>query len=90
MLSKKSSKFEDCFNRLPQKIQAQVERVYALWQENPRHPGLHFKQVHPTIPIYSVRIGLSYRALAVQKDDGSYLWFWIGAHPEYDRLLKQF
>ena len=28
-----------------------------------------------------------YRALAVKEDD-NFVWFWIGSHPEYDRLLS--
>jgi hypothetical protein len=34
----------------------------------------------------SVRIGLRYRALAVDVD-GGYLWFWIGSHADYDRWI---
>lgn len=33
------------------------------------------------------RIGQKYRALAVEIEEGL-LWFWIGAHTEYDNLLK--
>jgi len=36
--------------------------------------------------IYSVRIGLGYRALAVMKS-GRIVWYWIGSHSEYDRLV---
>ena len=31
-------------------------------------------------------IGLRYRALAVDVD-GGYLWFWIGSHADYDKLI---
>jgi hypothetical protein len=34
-----------------------------------------------------VRVGLRYRALAVEADDGL-LWFWIGSHADYDKLLR--
>ena len=50
-------------------------------------PGLHFKKVHATRPIYSARVGLGYRALAV-RDGDTVIWFWIGAHDEYERLLR--
>jgi len=36
--------------------------------------------------LWSVRIGLHYRALAIE-DDEDLLWIWIGSHAEYDRLL---
>lgn len=55
--------------------------------ENPDHPGLQFKKVHATRPIYSARVGLGYRALAVRTGD-VLVWFWIGTHGEYDRLLR--
>ena len=35
---------------------------------------------------WSARVGLRYRALALEVDDG-YLWFWIGSHADYDRLI---
>jgi hypothetical protein len=36
--------------------------------------------------IYSVRIGIGYRALGVWKGD-RILWFWIGSHAQYDRQV---
>jgi hypothetical protein len=36
--------------------------------------------------IYSARIGLRYRALAVVKGDEA-VWYWVGSHAEYDRLI---
>ncbi len=52
-------------------------------------PSLEFKQVHPTHPIYSVRVGLNWRALGVVEGD-VILWFWIGPHSEYNTLLRNF
>ncbi|MBS1106758.1 MAG: hypothetical protein H6Q91_2260 [Deltaproteobacteria bacterium] len=51
------------------------------------HPSLRFKPVHATRSIYSARVGLGYRALAV-RDGGTWIWFWIGNHADYDRLLR--
>ncbi|WP_435749603.1 hypothetical protein [Thauera sp. AutoDN2] len=50
---------------------------------NPAHPSLHFKKVGK---YRSARVGLKFRALGVELEDGV-LWFWIGSHAEYDRLL---
>ena len=36
---------------------------------------------------WSVRIGLSHRALAYQDGD-DFIWFWIGRHDEYDRIIR--
>jgi hypothetical protein len=51
-------------------------------------PGLHFKKVHDDPPMYSARIGIGYRAVAVMEGD-AVIWFWIGTHAEYDKLLNQ-
>lgn len=36
--------------------------------------------------LWSVRVTLDYRALAVEAHD-SYVWFWIGTHEDYDKIL---
>lgn len=46
------------------------------------------KRVHPTEPIFSVRITSSYRALGVRTGE-EIVWFWIGTHAAYERLLAQ-
>ena len=46
------------------------------------------KKVHNTLPIYSVRIDLDWRAFGVLKQ-GVVIWFWIGPHCEYERLLSK-
>jgi hypothetical protein len=51
-----------------------------------RTPGLQFKKLEGEDDIYSVRIGLDYRALALLKKD-RIVWYWIGNHAEYDRLV---
>ena len=56
-----------------------------MFQANPAHPGLQFKKLEGEDNIYSVRIGLGYRALAVMKAD-RVVWYWIGSHSEYDHL----
>jgi len=50
---------------------------------------LRFHQVHPTRPIYSARINIQYRALGI-RDADTIIWFWIGSHDEYERLLARF
>ena len=46
---------------LPQDIQEQADRAFALLKSNPKHPSLHFKK---TGPFWSARVGQAYRALA--------------------------
>ena len=74
------------FSDLPTDAQREAKRAYRLFQANPAHPGLHFKKLEGEDDIYSARIGLDYRALAVMKRD-RVVWYWIGSHSEYDRLV---
>ena len=69
-------------------MQEQARLAYRLFQRDPSHPSLRFKQVHPTRPIFSARVGLAYRALAV-RDGDTVIWFWIGSHADYDKLLAR-
>ena len=69
-------------------MQDQARLAYRLFRDNPEHPSLRFKPVHATRPIYSARVGLGYRALAV-RDGDAVIWFWIGSHADYDQLLKR-
>jgi len=80
--------FWDCYNALPADVQRRADKAYALWRDNPSHPGLMFKRVSRTEPIYSARISLAYRALALVEANLT-TWFWIGQHDEYDRLVAQ-
>lgn len=88
MKSQTTEKFRKAYRGLPAEIQQLARDAYRLWKNDPSHPSLHFKKVHDTKPIYSVRINLNYRTLGLKKDD-TMIWFWIGSHAEYDRLLAQ-
>jgi hypothetical protein len=73
---------------LPKEIQAQAKKTYRRFIDNPSYPSLKFKNVHPKLPIYSVRIGRNYRAVG-QLSEETVIWFWVGSHSEYDMLLSQ-
>ena len=88
MKSRITRDFRTAFAALPHQIQRQAVAAYGRFRENPAHPGLHVERIHGTEPIYSVRIGLHWRALALRDDDTLY-WFWIGSHADYDRLIAQ-
>ncbi len=74
------------FADLPPEVQQEAKRAYRLFRANPAHPGLRFKKLEGEDDIFSVRIGLAYRALAVMKGN-RVVWFWIGSHADYDRLM---
>ena len=71
------------YRRLPEEVQQLADRCYELLRNDPRHPSLHFKKVGR---FWSVRVGLHHRAVAVE-DRSDMVWFWIGTHAQYDRLL---
>ena len=84
--SRTSREFRESFASLPNDIRRQAQRAYRLFRTDPRHPSLRFKKVDEESNIYSVRIGLGYRALGVM-EGSTVVWFWIGSHAECDRLL---
>ena len=57
---------------------------YRLWLRDHFHPSLHFKLVGDRL--WSARITKDYRALGRQKDE-LIVWFWIGTHSQYERLI---
>ena len=86
MTSRITEEFVHLFARLPPEIKSLARKNYRLWRENPSHPGLQFKRVSDQEPIYSVRIGLAWRALGLLDGDAM-TWFWIGSHADYDALI---
>ena len=88
MRSVTTTRFRKAFEKLPSEIQQRARQAYNKWKKNPNHPSLHFKQIHDTQSIFSVRISLSYRAIGIKEED-IMIWFWIGSHEEYNTLIKQ-
>ncbi|MGA3204918.1 MAG: hypothetical protein ABSF12_20685 [Bryobacteraceae bacterium] len=86
MQSRATRQFWRLFSDLPDDIQRDAKRAYRLFQANPTHPGLQFKKLEGEDNVYSVRIGLNYRAMAAMKKE-RIVWYWIGSHSEYDRLV---
>jgi hypothetical protein len=71
------------YHLLPEAVRSLADKSFALLKADSGHPSLQLKKVDR---YWSVRVGLHYRAVAVSVDDGL-LWFWIGTHAEYDRLI---
>jgi hypothetical protein len=77
------------FKKLPERIKVRARKAYRQWKENPFDPWLQFKQVHTSKPIYSVRVNIGWRALGYKKNN-TVLWFWIGSHEDYNKIITQF
>ncbi|OGT00809.1 MAG: hypothetical protein A3F73_08720 [Gallionellales bacterium RIFCSPLOWO2_12_FULL_59_22] len=88
MHSRTTEKFRSLFDALPKPVQEKARTAYRLWAQNKNHPSLRFKKVHATLPVYSVRIDLGWRAVGILEGD-TVVWFWIGSHPEYEELLRK-
>lgn len=86
MKSRTTIEFRKLFADLPEQVKEQTRGAYRQFKENPSHPSLRFKKVHPELPIYSARIGKNYRAVG-QLEGDTVIWFWVGSHAEYDKLL---
>jgi len=75
--------FWHCYQQLPKDVQVLADKNFALLKADSQHPSLHFKKVGR---FRSARVGRPYRALGVDVPAGL-LWFWIGTHSEYDRII---
>lgn len=73
MRSKRTKQFHKLFARLPLHIQQEAIEAYQRFR------------VDPQGPIYSVRIGRSYRAVGWYE---SFVirWYWIGSYEDYNNL----
>ncbi|MDR9403193.1 MAG: hypothetical protein RI580_07120 [Halothece sp. Uz-M2-17] len=88
MNSELTNDFVQRFAQLPERVKKTARKNYKLWKENPTHPSLEFKKLNTQEPLYSIRVGIGWRAVGVLKTSDTIVWFWIGSHSEYDKLLK--
>lgn len=89
MISKTTERFWKCYADIPLTVRKQAKEAYKQFLKDPYYPSLHFKQIHSTRPIFSVRITINYRAIGIIQGE-EIVWFWIGSHADYNNLLKQF
>lgn len=77
------------YHALPTAIRERADKQFSLLKANPQHPSLQFKKLGERNgkEIWSVRVTLKYRALAV-KLSAEYVWFWIGEHAIYDSMVQ--
>lgn len=88
MKSHTDRRFRKAYKDLSEITRRQARDAYKLFKQNPRHSSLHFKQVHTTKPIYSVRVNLDCRAVGTREGD-TVIWFWIGKHSDYEKLISR-
>lgn len=83
-----TEEFIELFRSLPAKVQRQARKNYRLWKRDVQHPGLQYKRIQTAKNLYSIRVGIGWRALGI-KDKKDIVWFWIGSHNEYQKMLRQ-
>ncbi len=88
MQSHTTARFRAAHRALPDTVRRQARNAYRQFRDNPQHPSLRFRQVHPSRPIYSARIKRNFRALGIREGD-TIIWFWIGSHDDYDVLIAR-
>ena len=76
MVSTTTEKFWKAYDDLSVTVQKQARASYRLFRNNPYHPSLHFK-MRSSLPIYSARVNLDYRAVGTLEED-TIVWFRIG------------
>ncbi len=76
-----NASFWGLYDKLPPSIQELADKNFELLKTNPKHPSLHLKKAGK---YWSARVGMKYRVLI---EDGM-LWFWIGTHADYDKMLE--
>jgi hypothetical protein len=64
-----TKRFWTWFGQLPGEVRDRARSAFELWIENPGHPGLRFRRIHGTRPIYSVRFAGGWRALGLRDGD---------------------
>lgn len=79
-----SPEFWVSYRKLSPAVQQLADEKFEILKRNPRHPSLNLKKIGK----YSVaRVGTNYRTLD-REEDGNLVWFWIGKHDEYVRILR--
>ena len=83
-----SAAFWQHYHSLDSNTQRIADKQFSLLQVDPQHPSLQFKKIGERLgnEIWSARVTLSYRALAIKRPD-EYLWFWIGGHATYESQI---
>lgn len=76
------------FDELPDDIKKLAQKNYRLWKKNPGHPGLRFKKIHATLPVFSFRVGMRNRTVGVEVDDDKIAWFWVGSFENFSAMIN--
>jgi len=77
---------------LPLHVQKLVVTAIRLWEANPKHRSLRLHPLKDTRKgrqakgSFSISLNRQYRAIYVLDGDVA-VWYWVGSHADYDRLI---
>lgn len=78
----------ESFDDLPDDIRKLAQETYQQWKDNPKNPGLRFKQIHAALPVVSFRVGMKNRTVGVETEDGKVVWFWVGSFDLFKTMIN--
>lgn len=91
MKSRRTRRFRALYDALPERVQRDADAAHAQFATDPNHPGLNFERIQGVnAPLFSARVSGQYRVLGRGEGADTVVWFWIGTHQEYDKLLDQY
>ena len=91
MKSRRTRRFRALYDALPERVRREADAAYSRFALDPNYPGLNFERIQGVnVPIFSARVSEQYRVLGRGEGTDAVVWFWIGTHQEYDRLLNQY
>lgn len=91
MKSRRTKRFHDLYDALPERVRHDADTAYEQFTATPNYPGLNFERIQGSkAPLFSARVNEQYRVLGRGEGDDTIVWFWIGTHQDYDKLLNQY
>lgn len=89
MKSRRTQRFRALYDALPERVRRDVDAAYVRFATDPNYPGLNFERIQGVkAPLFSARVSEQYRVLGRGGGSDTVVWFWIGTHQEYDKLLE--
>lgn len=67
--SRTIANFWNSYYALPERIRLQAQKAHRLFESDPFHPGLNFKEVDKRRNLWSARVTRGYRVLGLREGD---------------------
>jgi len=82
-----TSAFRNLLAALPNRVRRDARKAWRMWLADRGAPGLQFKKLKLNGDYWSARVNDDHRVVGVMRG-GAIVWFWVGSHHDYERLLK--